>query len=227
MDEMKQIEESGVIEWLRTHPDLFSRHPELLDNMVLPHEAGADSLIELQVNRLRTENRQLKAQLQTLAGIAGENERLMQRLHQLTLEIMTTDDTREFIERLIERLAEDFDAGSVRLHLISPHPELASAESVTIHDSQVPGWFEDILGRGKIVFGRLTRAKLEVLFPNRHESIGSAALVPVNHTGLLAIGSDSVGRFNPDMGTLFLELLGTTIRHRLELADDDRRKKSA
>ncbi len=224
MEEMKQIEESDVIEWLQAHPDLFSRHPELVDSLNLLHEAGAESLIELQVDRLRTENRQLKAQLQTLAGIAGENERLMQRLHQLTLEIMTTDDTREFIERLMDRLAGDFEAGSVRLHLLAPHSELNDAEAVTIHQDPVPDWFEDILARGKIVFGRLTRAKLEVLFPTRHESIGSAALVPVNHTGLLAIGSDSAGRFNPDMGTLFLELLGTTIRHRLELASDDHRK---
>jgi uncharacterized protein len=224
MGKVKQIEESDIIEWLQANPDLFSRHPELVDDLELSHEAGAQSLIERQISRLRTENRQLKAQLQTLAGIAGENERLMQRLHQLTLEIMTTDDTREFIERLIERLAGDFEAGSVRLHLISPHPELASAEAVTIHEGRIPDWFEDILNRGKIVFGRLTRAKLEILFPNRHESVGSAALVPVNHTGLLAIGSDSAGRFNPDMGTLFLELLGTTIRYRLELADDTRRK---
>ncbi len=224
MDEMKQIEESDVIEWLQANRDLFSRHPELVDSLNLLHEAGTESLIELQVRRLRTENRQLKAQLQTLASIAGENERLMQRLHQLTLEIMTTDDTREFIERLMECLAGDFEAGSVRLHLLTPHPDLAAAESVTIHEGQVPAWFEDILTRGKIVFGRLTRAKLEVLFPTRHESIGSAALVPVNHAGLLAIGSDSAGRFNPEMGTLFLELLGTTIRHRLELADDGRRK---
>ncbi len=224
MGKMKQIEEADVIEWLQAHPDLLGRHPELVDDLDLVHEAGAESLIELQVRRLRTENRQLKAQLQTLAGIAGENERLMQRLHQLTLEIMTTDDTREFIERLIDRLAGDFEAGSVRLHLFTPHPELGETEAVPLHEGQVPDWFDDILNRGKIVFGRLTRAKLEVLFPNRHESIGSAALVPVNHTGLLAIGSDSAGRFNPDMGTLFLELLGTTIRHRLELADDARRK---
>lgn len=226
MDEMKPLDEVSVAEWLQSHTDFLRHHPELIDAMELPHEAGTDSLIELQVHRLRTENRQLKAQLQTLAGIAGENERLMQRLHQLTLEIMTTSDTREFIERLMQRMADDFKAGSVRLHLVTPHPELTAVECVTIHEGTPPAWFEDVMRRGKIVFGRLTRAKLEVLFPNRHEAIGSAALVPVNHTGLLAIGADSPGHFNPEMGTLFLELLGTTIRHRLEHADGDQRKRA-
>jgi uncharacterized protein len=226
MDEMKPLDESRVVEWLEANPDFFHGHPELLEAMSLPHGAGTASLIEVQVNRLRTENRQLKAQLQTLAGIAGENERLMQRLHQLTLEIMTTSDTCAFIEKLMQRLANDFKAGSVRLHLVAPHPELAGVEAVTIHDDSPPAWFEDVMRRGKIVFGRLTQSKLELLFPNRHEAIGSAALVPVNHSGLLAIGADSPGHFNPDMGTLFLELLGTTIRHRLELADDLGRKRA-
>ncbi len=226
MDEMNPIDESDIAEWLKAHRDFFNRHPGILDEMTLPHDAGTDSLIELQVNRLRTENRQLKAQLKTLAGIAGENERLMQRLHQLTLEIMTTTGTREFIQRLIARLASDFEAGSVRLHLLGEYPDLVTADSVTMHPDTPPDWFTDVMDRGKIVFGRLTKAKLEYLFPNRHEAVGSAALVPINHTGLLAIGADSPGRFNPDMGTLFLELLGTTIRHRLESSDDTQRKRA-
>ena len=226
MGDMKSIKESDIAEWLKSNPDFFQRHLDMMADLSLPHDAGTDSLIELQVNRLRTENRQLKAQLQTLAGIAGENERLMQRLHQLTLEIMTTADTRQFIERLMDRLASDFEACSVRLHLVSPHPDLADIGAVTIHDDNPPEWFAEIMSRGKIVFGRLTRTKLECLFPNRHEDVGSAALVPINHTGLLAIGADTAGRFNPDMGTLFLELLGTTICHRLEHTDGPQRKRA-
>jgi uncharacterized protein YigA (DUF484 family) len=30
---MKQIEESDIIEWLQANPDLFSRHPELVDDL--------------------------------------------------------------------------------------------------------------------------------------------------------------------------------------------------
>ncbi|MFW5927395.1 MAG: DUF484 family protein, partial [Wenzhouxiangella sp.] len=176
----EKLSEKRVIEWLNDHPDLFRRRPELLDGLELPHDAGADSLIEVQVARLRKENRQLKVQLQTLAGIAGENERLMQRLHQLTLEIMTTASTAEFIERLINRLAGDFEAASVRLHLLKPHRRLAPIDAVIVHDQEPPDWFEEIREHGEIVFGRLTRAKLEFLFPERHREIGSAAVVPVN-----------------------------------------------
>jgi len=44
--------------------------------------------------------------------------------------------------------------------------------------------------------------------------------------GLLAIGSDLPERFHPNMGTLFLELLGATIRHRLEQDCADERKRA-
>lgn len=226
MAAIDKITEAQVIDWLIRHPDLVRRRPDLLDALELPHEAGAESLIEVQVARLRKENRQLKAQLQTLAGIAGENERLMQRLHQLTLEIMNTSSAAEFIERLIERLASDFEAESVRLHLIEHYDDLGGVEAVIGHAKELPDWFEATLDDASIVFGRLTRAKMEFLFPGEHQAIGSAALVPVNHTGLMAIGARSPERFHPGMGTLFLELLGTTIRHRLELAASGRRKRA-
>lgn len=226
MADPKSLNDQVILDWLSSHPDFFERHPEALDALELPHHAGVSSLIEVQVERLRRENHQLKTQLETLAGIAGENERLMQRLHQLTLEVMTASSTREFTERLMERLAGDFDAVSVRLHLLDPHPALEQVEAVSAHDGEVPKWFETLLESGQIEFGRLTRAKLEALFPEQHEAIGSAALVPIREVGVLAIGADSAERFHPGMGTLFLELLGTTIRHRLEQDRSDQRKRA-
>lgn len=220
------LNEADVLEWLASNPDFFERHPEILESLVLPHETGASSLIEVQVARLRRDNHQMRAQLETLADIAGENERLMHRLHQLTLEVMTTRSSGEFIERLMARLASDFDARSVRLHLLERHEGLVDIEAVTLHDAGVPDWFDKLLEGGSIEFGRFTRAKLETLFPIQHDKIGSAALVPISGVGLLAIGSDSPERFHPNMGTLFLELLGTTIRHRLEQDGTDERKRA-
>lgn len=226
MSNAGSLNEVDVLEWLASHPDFFERHPEILESLELPHETGASSLIEVQVARLRRDNHQLRAQLETLAGIAGENERLMQRLHQLTLEVMTTRSSGEFIERLMARLASDFDARSVRLHLLEHHEGLADIEAATLHDAGVPDWFDKLIEDGSIEFGRFTRAKLETLFPIQHDKIGSAALVPISGVGLLAIGSDSPERFHPNMGTLFLELLGTTIRHRLEQDCPDERKRA-
>jgi uncharacterized protein YigA (DUF484 family) len=215
-----------MIEWLRANPDLFRKHPELLDEMKLPHAANAASLIEHQVERLRSQNQELRDRLKTLAGIAGENERLMQRLHQLTLEVMTADSTAAFMDELFERLAEDFNADRVRLHLLTPNTELADATQVVRPAEQIPEWFERLVAQGRTDCGRLTREKMGFLFADRAESIGSAAVVPISGVGVLAIGASAEDRFHPDMGTLFLELLGTTIRYRLEKPGAEHRKRA-
>lgn len=215
-----------VATWLKSNPEFLVDHPELLDEIKLTHEAGTASLIELQVERLRTENRLLNARLKTLAGIAGENERLMQRLHQLTLEVMTTDSTSAFIEHLFAKLADDFKADCVRLHLNKHHPELDDCTMVMTLPEQRPDWLEKLLDKDQTLCGRLTSSKLELLFGDQAGIIGSAALVPIPCTGMLAIGAGSVERFHPGMGTLFLELLGTTIRYRLERSGVEHRKRA-
>jgi len=215
-----------IIEWLKAHPDLFKEHPELLDEMSLPHAAGAASLIEHQVEKLRAENRKLKDRLATLAGIAGENERLMQRLHQLTLDVMTTESTAAFMEQLFGRLAEDFNADQVRLHLLEPSEDLEHAAQVIQPVEQPPEWFEQLVDKGRTECGRLTREKMTYLFDDQAPSIGSAAVVPISAVGVLAIGAEAEARFHPDMGTLFLELLGTTIRYRLDEPGAEHRKRA-
>lgn len=219
------LNQDRVAEWLEAHPDFFRDRPELLDCLNLPHACGASSLIEHQVQRLQAENRQLRAQLEQLSGIAGENERLMQRLHGLTLELMDSGDVREFIEHLCLRLAEDFQADVIRLNLIKPDPVLADLEPVRALPESPPAWLTRLLDGGHAECGRLTRAKLEVIF-GTETGIASAALVPVGNIGILAIGSATPERFNPDMGTLFLELLANTVQFRLQSVDRPRRKRA-
>ena len=60
-------EERGIVRFLRDHPDFFERHPELLADMLLPHETGsAVSLVERQVSVLREQWDDFKKKLQQL-----------------------------------------------------------------------------------------------------------------------------------------------------------------
>jgi len=227
MSKQNTLTEQDVVRWLQHQPDLFVRNPELLDLMTLPHNTGAHSLIEIQVARLRKENSGLKSRLKAFAGIAGENERLMHRLHMLTLDIMSSRRAEDFFARLFTLLERDFDVAAARLHLLSAPDDLGEVAGISVHAPALPDWVENLLERQKIEFGRLTRAMLELLFPRRHKDIASVALVPVGQHGLLALGSDSTDRFQPHMGTLFLELLGKSVEFRLEQLKDDLARKHA
>ncbi|TVQ30457.1 MAG: DUF484 family protein [Wenzhouxiangella sp.] len=219
-------DKSDVIAWLTAHPELFRDHPELLETLDLPHQAGTASLLEYQVERLRARNQDLSARLEQLTTIAGENEQLMRRLHRLTLDVMSSRSIPSFLDKLLAKLSTDFNADFVHLHLSGGPSALGALERVSRHPDSRPDWFDKLIDRERIECGRLTRAKLEWLFGEQAENVGSAALVPVGFTGVLAIGARSVERFSPGMGTLFLELLAGMIVYRLEMPGGESRKRA-
>lgn len=222
-----RLTDADVREWLVEHPEFMAENPEVLAAQVVPHEAGAASLIERQVELLRTENQRLKRQLSHLSGVAGENERLMQRLHKLSLQLMAAGSAREMIERLCRGLKDDFRADSVCLMLDSADAELHALEGIVAMPEDHPGWLATLLASGKPQCGRLTRTKREFVFGKADGELGSAALVPLGERDLLAIGAESPDRFHPDMGTLFLELLRETLRVRLHMDTDQDRERRA
>ncbi|MDT8449614.1 MAG: DUF484 family protein [Wenzhouxiangellaceae bacterium] len=222
-----RLTDADVRDWLVEHPEFLADHPEVLTVQVVPHEAGTASLIERQVELLRTENQRLKRQLSHLSGVAGENERLMQRLHKLSLQLMAAGSAREMIERLCRGLKEDFRADSVYLMLGSGDGELHAIDGIVAMPEEHPRWLANLLASAKPQCGRLTRTKRELVFGTAGGELGSAALVPLGEHDLLAIGAESPDRFHPDMGTLFLELLRETLRFRLDMDADQNRERRA
>lgn len=217
--------EAEVIAWLREHPDLLSRQPELFAELEVPHEAGTASLIEKQVDILRSDNRRLKRQLEHLSGVAGENERLMQRLHRMALGLVATDSFDALYQRLLEGLSGDFRADAVCLMLDAETAGKFTDADIAPLPAKQPDWMQKLLASGTPQCGRLTREKREAVFGADGAELGSAALVPLADGGLLGIGSKSDDRFHPDMGTLFLELLRETLQFRLGLDDPEEEKR--
>ncbi|AKS42303.1 DUF484 family protein [Wenzhouxiangella marina] len=214
-----------VLNWLGEHPDVLIEHPELLERLQLPHDAGATSLIERQVERLRASNRKLEQQLEALTRVAAENEQLSRRLHGLTLAVLAESRPEDCLAELIARLREDFQADAVSVHLIDPEPSLAAINEVHAH-AELPEALKSLAEPDRIQCGRLTREKLGLLFGSEADSIASAAVVPLGSAGLLAIGATQQDRFHPGMGTLFLELLAQTVLARLNPPAAHQRKRA-
>lgn len=214
------LTESSVADWLERHPEFLSRHPRLLAQMEIPHESGTASLIERQVQILRDDNAGLQRRLRHLSGVAGENERLMRRLHSLSLRLVSAPSAEALFELLDSGLREEFRADAVRIQVEKARRTGSELDSVGVLSADRPDWLVEFLEGGKTLCGRLTRDKREVVFGDDADSISSSALIPIDGGALLAIGSESDERFHPDMGTLFLDLLGETLRFRLALDRD-------
>lgn len=230
MNDSTALNAESVAEYLQDHPDFLTRHPEVLDRLQLPHESGeAVSLIERQVEQLRARNEKLTNQLNQLIKVASDNEALMTRLHDLTLELMTIGDLGTFFDRLSDVLQEEFEADVLNISLYGQ--SIAASDRTPIfevdpEDADVQS-LQPQLEKGESSCGRLNRNKLDLLFRSRAQWVQSTALVPIGDKGYLAIGSSDPARFYPGMGTLFLDLLAQVIITRLELEAPEQQRRTA
>jgi uncharacterized protein YigA (DUF484 family) len=230
MSDINRSIEDIVTKFLKQNPDFLEREPALLTSLELSHASGpAVSLIEKQVQYLRVQNESLEQQLNQLIQIASENEKLMSRLHQLTLELMSIGDLPTFFDRLSDALLSELNADILNITLFNLKIE-AGPKTPIFHiprDDQAMQQFNSHIEKGVSVCGRLNRDKRDHLFGSRAQWVQSTALVPLGDDGILAIGSSDPARFYPGMGTLFLDLLAQVVSARLELEEPEKQRKLA
>ena len=228
-DDTRSMEDI-VAKYLRQNPEFLEREPALLKDLELSHSSGpAISLIEKQVQYLRNENETLEQKLNQLIQVASDNEKLMSRLHQLTLDLMVMPNLSEFFDKLTEALTNEFKAEIINITLFNVKVE-AGPKTPIYHvrrDDPEIQQFQEQLDKGTSICGRLNRNMRDHLFNTRAQWVQSTALVPLGEDGLLAIGSSDPARFYPGMGTLFLDLLANVVTSRLALEEPQKQRKSA
>jgi uncharacterized protein YigA (DUF484 family) len=222
-----------VAKYLRKNPDFLNEFPDILEALQLNHDSGpATSLIERQVDQLREKNQELSRQLNRLVHVASENEQLMSRLHQLTLELLALNNPAEFFEHLSNSLLEDFNADILRIYLFNQAISSQAGDDVSSIQNDDPELqqFQNHMDRNHTVCGRLGENKLEFLFGSRARWVQSTALVPLGDSGsdgMMAIGSSDPARFYPGMGTLFLDLLADVVSSSLAKAEPEDQRRTA
>ena len=208
------LEEKAVADYLRDNPEFFQNNPSLLAGLHIPHSCGgAVSLVEHQVRVLRDQNRQLKRKLMDLVHVARDNNRLNERMHQLTLGLVSSSSLEALLDTLREHLQGEFSADTVTVRLAGIPEARARECAVDQFSSDDPQLehFESFYKTCRPQCGRFKPEQLEYVFGDQAQAVESAALIPLGkngQVGLLAIGSQESNRFHPGMGTLFLSHLG-------------------
>lgn len=218
----KDLLKEDVIAWLQANPNFFLTQPELLSLLHLPADesapTGATSLAQFQARRTQSELKKLQDQLKSLVTIAAENERLMHRLHAMTLSLLAIESLADFFQALFQQLNQEFGANAITVHFRDIPEALGGMAFIQSYDAKSLSWLDEISQPQKAQCGRFTKEKLQSLFKNQSTTVRSAAVVSIDPYGVLAIGSDDQAKYQPQMGTLFLELLAGTLRHRLQSA---------
>ncbi len=208
-----------VAAWLRRHPAFLQQFPDLAVTLVVPREDGpAASLASYQLEILRDKNRELNRRLHELFANAQDNERLAVRTHQLALALMRQEGAADVWRAMAASLAEDFAGDLVRMVAFQPVDGLEEVDWLQViaaDDPRLAG-FQDILGNGEPLCGRLHPDKNALLYGARADEVQSSALLALPGTGLVAVGSRDPNRFFPGMGTLFLRMMGEALAAALQ-----------
>lgn len=224
-------DELNIASYLKTHPDFFDRHIDLLENIQLSHPTGASvSLIERQVSLLRDHNRSLKKQLGELMDIARDNDRLNAAMHELTLRLVKSSSLRGVFQAIdlhfnIHFKQERYVTVLLR-GAVGVNTPLESNDVLRISDESEPG-FDHIAGllkESRPLCNRVSEAQLSMLFGAKND-LRSTALIPLrSHVhrgpaqvlGFICVASTDPSRFHPTMGTLFLTHMGETVSCAIE-----------
>lgn len=212
------VDEHAVVDFLNHHPEFFSRHPELLLKLKIPHvQAGASSLLERQIKLARDKHRDLQGQMIELLQTAAGNELLFSQCRDLVLTVLDAlpvSDARlaPLLTALERELMRGFQLDAALILPDSRHAGRFGERRCASQDERRAGLGPELL-RGPWC-GTPSASERRFLFGDVGEALQSAASLPLGahgEAGLLALGSRDPERFRAGMGTLFLDFVGALL----------------
>ena len=194
------MDANDVAKFLKSNPQFFDQHPQLLESIYVPHPHGgrAIPLTERQLLTLREKVKALEGKLGEFIQFGEDNDAIGEKVHRLSLALVGAKDFASAAQALDFHLREDFAVPHVALKLWD-RDEVAAA----LRDQA------EILGAP--LCGPAAGSPFLPWFGEAAEHIRSMALVPLGQTrafGVLALGSEDPQRFFAEMGTLYLRRIG-------------------
>lgn len=210
-----ELNDQDVAQFLRADPQFFSRNAYLLSEIVLPSQHGgvAVSLVERQQVAQRDKIRVLESKLGELIQFGEENDAIGERVHRLSLGLLSARNFDALVATVTHNLSEDFRVPHVGLRLWAAPQD---------HDDAGSDEFNDVDPAIRTWAGELTtpycghRPGLDISnwFGEVNAPLKSFAMVALRGEstfGLLVMASEDEQRFYPEMGTLYLKRIGELV----------------
>ena len=198
-----------VAKFLQENPDFFVEYSDLFSTLEVPHphQSRAISLGERQIMTLRDRLRDFEFRLADLVRNAAFNESTTGKLNQWCARMLSETSTIRLPGEVALGLAEHFNLQEVALRvwgLDLPEEGVGAPVDEALH-TYANALTHPFVGTDTsltpVSWLSAKPASLAIL------ALRSAAHEPA--FGLLVLGSDDAERFNPEMGTAFLETVAT------------------
>ena len=228
------IDEQAVAEFLAHNLDFFSRHPRLLTELDMHHAPdGAVSLVDRQVQLLRTRIEDLRHHLNEILTNASDNDGTFAKTRAFTLALMDATDPSALDETLAKHLVTGFEADHATCFVRGwAATEVGIGGGIDASFEHLAGIPADNEPPVKRLFDYDDPAcsacrpeNYARLFPGtRTNAPCSIALIPMRAgnggterelNAALVIGAKDPHRFTPDMGKVFLFYIGDVLARTL------------
>jgi len=196
-----------IARYLRENPVFFETYADMLAEIYVPHPHGgrAIPLSDRQVLTLRDKNKALESRLADLLQIGEENDAIGEKMHRLSLALLSARDLAGLLAVLFLHLREDFAVPHTALRLWGSSGDGAEFRPVSDELKRYAASLtHPFCGPGP-------NAEAAAWFGDGASHVRSVAHIALREKecfGMLALGSEDPMRFYPEMGTLYLGRLG-------------------
>jgi uncharacterized protein YigA (DUF484 family) len=208
------LKADDVARYLRENPTFFETHADMLSEISVrhPHGGRAIPLSDRQMLTLREKSRALESRLAELLQIGEENDAIGEKVHRLSLALLAARDWPSLLSVLFLHLREDFAVPHAALRIWgaergAPEGTGDSAEFRTVGE-QLKRYAASL---SQPFCGPSGNAEAAAWFGEGASHVRSVAHMALRDRecfGMLALGSEDVLRFYPEMGTLYLKRMG-------------------
>ncbi len=206
------VDEAAVIAYLQDCPDLLQQHPQLLEQLHLPHDCGnATSLIERQVQVLRQRLQDSSNKLSVLLYTARCNDVQFEKTRNLIIKLAACNQLHAFSQLLHQSFCDDFNADDMSLLIFTESQSFTGISGLrSVQLQQAQQRLDGLLNQRWALCQLPTTYQLEYLFitSSSVREFHSAALLPLwfnnQLLGFCCIVSKQKNHFHKQLGTLFL-----------------------
>ena len=193
-----KINDKDVELYLLKNTDFFLTRESIVSELNFKHSPGkAESLLERQVRKLRSEQKDLLDSLSVFLSNASENEDLFSKSKALVLKVVTAEDEDTLIELMSKSLKKIFDVDAAYLKFFT-NSEMNGLEKST----------GMTFSAGETKHGSFATEKIQILFGDDSiKSVVISVFKNKNKIGLLLIGSKDKTRYLGDEDTTFIEFI--------------------
>ena len=199
-----------VAAYLKEHPEFFEQYAEMMSEIHIPHPHGGRTIpiSERQILTLREKSKQLEGKLREIIQFGEENDAIGEKMHRITLALLGAKDLAAAVHTTEFNLHEDFSVPHVVLRVwrgTGDLPVFGAASEAT------RGFAASLTHPHCSAQGAADTAQLFGESAPLLKSFAYLGLRDGDCFGLLALASEDVHRFYPEVGTLFLSRLGDIV----------------